>query len=405
MSMTTDNPSTTAIEYNYIQGSATSTWGSVEANRINLISSNGTIKNLLFQITTAPGGGKTRTITLNKNTTPTALTCTITDPATSCSDLVNSVSVSAGDLLSVSTTPSGTPTNPGVNTWSMIFSSTTAKESLISNQSTTGFSTTLTRYAPIFGTWGASNATENLVQQVMPTSGTFKNLRASISVAPGSGKSSTFTVSKNVTPTALTCTISDAATTCTDLLNSFTFVAGDLITLQSVPSGTPSAAATVNFSVTFLADVDGESVSLSTITSSPSTSAVNYMVKQAGLGNVTATELNVKQNSNAMTVKNIYVAGVVAPGGSASYTYTLKKGTADTALACTITGAATTCNAATDILVSANDLLYTSTTPASTPAGPAGLKISYLNYIAPASTNGYGGVVMQGVTAQGMIFN
>src|SRR5205809_871138 len=86
---------------------------------------------------------------------------------------------------------------------------------------------------------GAANTSEALVQQEMTVAGTLSNLRIRLSAtAGGTGASYTFTVRKNATSTSVTCTITDGASTCSDATNSVTFAAGDLISIQAVPSTT-----------------------------------------------------------------------------------------------------------------------------------------------------------------------
>lgn len=59
---------------------------------------------------TAPGAGKSFAITLRNTAVDTALTCTIADTNTTCSQTGQSVSIASGDLLVVSDVPAGTPT-------------------------------------------------------------------------------------------------------------------------------------------------------------------------------------------------------------------------------------------------------------------------------------------------------
>ena len=61
--------------------------------------------------------------------------------------------------------------------------------------------------------------------------------RSNLSAAAGAaGSSYTFTVRKNGTDTELTCTASATATSCSDILNSVSFAAGDTISISAVPS-------------------------------------------------------------------------------------------------------------------------------------------------------------------------
>ncbi len=85
----------------------------------------GTIKNLKAYMTTAPAaGGNTCAFTVNKATlctgsfAATALTCTVTGDGSTkiCSDVVNTVAISAGECLQIGFTKTGTCT--GINSWS-----------------------------------------------------------------------------------------------------------------------------------------------------------------------------------------------------------------------------------------------------------------------------------------------
>lgn len=57
----------------------------------------------------APGAGKSRVFTLDDNTTPTALTCTISGSSTTSCTATGSISIAAGDHVDVSDVPSGSP--------------------------------------------------------------------------------------------------------------------------------------------------------------------------------------------------------------------------------------------------------------------------------------------------------
>jgi hypothetical protein len=62
-----------------------------------------------------------------------------------------------------------------------------------------------------------------------------------VTVAPGAGKSWTLVVRKNGANTTVGCTISAAATQCSDTVNSVSYVAGDLISFRVTPAGGPPA--------------------------------------------------------------------------------------------------------------------------------------------------------------------
>ncbi|MEA2602650.1 MAG: hypothetical protein QOF89_3642 [Acidobacteriota bacterium] len=84
-------------------GSTTST---TEANA-NVPLPSGTASKLVVSLTVAPGAGQSATVTIRKNGVNTALTCTASGTATTCADLVNSVTFSNGDLLSILYTETG----------------------------------------------------------------------------------------------------------------------------------------------------------------------------------------------------------------------------------------------------------------------------------------------------------
>lgn len=62
---------------------------------------NGTISHLYVDSESAVNGGTTRTYSLIRNNVPTSLSCSLTGSAINASDLVNSVSISAGDKISM----------------------------------------------------------------------------------------------------------------------------------------------------------------------------------------------------------------------------------------------------------------------------------------------------------------
>ena len=64
-----------------------------------------------MDLVTAPGVGASATVTLRKNGVNTALTCTISGTATSCSDTTNSVTYADGDVLAVIYNEAGGPAN------------------------------------------------------------------------------------------------------------------------------------------------------------------------------------------------------------------------------------------------------------------------------------------------------
>jgi hypothetical protein len=89
---------------------------------------------------------------------------------------------------------------------------------------------------------GIVSPTESTVQMPMPTAGTVTDLHILLSGDPGASPNQyAFAVMKNGVATSVTCTVGTGATSCSDSANTVSFVAGDLISLRSVPTSNPTA--------------------------------------------------------------------------------------------------------------------------------------------------------------------
>lgn len=141
-------------------------------------------------------------------------------------------------------TPSATTFLRGDGSWS---SASLVSTTIFSAQITVTQGANSTAYWPITGA-NIPNATENLRVVPMPVSGTIKNLYIRIGAAQSATGSLVFTVRKNSVNQALTVTFTNADgsnVTKSDTTNSFSVVAGDLITIQGVNNAPSSASATV----------------------------------------------------------------------------------------------------------------------------------------------------------------
>ena len=97
-------------EYTQASGSYTAfSWTSTELNTYQM-SGGSVLKNLYVYGEVAPGAGNSNIVTLRKEGVPTSLTCTLNDAENVDSDLVNEVTVSAGERLSLEHNPDGNPT-------------------------------------------------------------------------------------------------------------------------------------------------------------------------------------------------------------------------------------------------------------------------------------------------------
>jgi hypothetical protein len=86
------------------------------------------------------------------------------------------------------------------------------------------------------------NAGETNITAVITRPCVFRNLRCVMVVAPGGAQTYIITLRKNLADTAITVTISGAATTGNDLTHQVAFATGDLISLKIVASATAAAS-------------------------------------------------------------------------------------------------------------------------------------------------------------------
>ncbi len=385
---------------NYI-GFSTGLW-STSTTRDTPVSIAGTISNLTFRAPTTIASGDYQ-IMLLKNGGTTALTCTVsagTGPQT-CTDTSNSVSVVAGDLLSWRSTPTGAPAAQTGPQLSATFTSVTANESpLFLNGNGSSPSITVANYN-LFGSAPTWNATEATISGIVPTAGVISSLQLA-GTAPGSGDQMVFTVFKNGTATAITCTLAGTGsgagiTTCNDTVNSVSLAAGDTLSLEScpgtvsggicTPAATPASGGT-RASLRWVPTVTGESIIMNTLVAAVSTSSVRYQPVSDTAGST--TEANVLSYApTAFTIKNMYVALNTAPGGGVpSRVFVLRSGTGGgqanagtpSAVGCTLTTTAACSDLTNSYAASAADLLDVSTTPANTPAATTFYKNSMVFY-------------------------
>jgi hypothetical protein len=97
---------------------------------------------------------------------------------------------------------------------------------------------------------------ETAVQQQVPFAGTLSRLHVRLdgtAGASGSGEFYTFTIRLNGSDTAVTCTILETATNCSDSVNTVLFNAGDLLSLGVVPSASNPTTRAMRWTAQFSA--------------------------------------------------------------------------------------------------------------------------------------------------------
>src|SRR3990167_8213085 len=245
-------PSTTVVGYQPLDEGATGVgaWFTTDATTDGTgkctVTTDGTVKNLRILLDVSPGSGTSYTFTVRKNGSNASLACSIADTATSCQDSTNSFSVSGGDLLTIESSPSGTPASVLVK-WTTVFDSTTNQESLMSGGSGgTGTGGTPTTYIQPNHHFLNSDEVDN--QELIPIAGTIKNLyfRSSCNVI----NPWIITLRVNGTSTTLTCTVTSL--TCSDTANSVSVAVGDLISLELDRDA--GCSPTLNYGMTFVSD-------------------------------------------------------------------------------------------------------------------------------------------------------
>jgi hypothetical protein len=318
-------PSTSAANYNGLFSGHS--WTATEDNVSGLVAANGIIRNFSVKLTTAPGSGKSWTFKVRKNGADTGISITISDAATTGSDTSNTLSYAPGDRLSISATPSGTPTATDLR-W------TAESECNDGFQLSVAYADQATRTSDECNslhngsqTWATIvSSNEDPRATLIPLNATVKAVYVRLTAAPGSGKSWTLTLRKNASDQASSAvTISDSATTGNVTGLNIAIAPGDYVTIKSAPTSIPAAA---NFQIGLLIQPnnDGESMVSGTSTSAaPADGTYNQLNSAAITWNATeSTRLDLAAIIPVI-LKNLRIRLTSAPGASTSRTYTLRK--------------------------------------------------------------------------------
>lgn len=221
--------------------------------------------------------------------------------------------------------------------------------------------------------------------------GAFKNASIELLLAPGTGKSFTFTLVKNGTDTALTITIAGAATTGQDITSTVNVVAGDLLYWRCTPGATLSTTSQQRFSVEFDATNDYESgyASLEGINTTQTWRGSVFSAGQWNTSNIGIGAMEVVGAAGNLT--ELYYNLAVAPGSTDSYEFALYiNGTkqdgagATTDTRVTITGSATTGSWTGSIALTPGDWVILQSIPT---GGPVSTTVGYASKFV-ATTDG-----------------
>lgn len=363
------NTATSTTATRFVAFASQSGPAATENQRNGLIPFSGQVSTLRIELSGAPdtgAGTQSYQFTVRVDKADTAIICTVSETATSCADTTNVVSVTAGQELSLEITPSASAPTARSAQWVLSYhGNTTALPNRITVWPSSTAGNTISATANTF--WGIQgldvSATEFEVEQIIPTAGVVKNFYVELDGSPNNGAGTqtyTFTVMQNSVASAITCNISEAATTCNDTTNSFTVAAGDGVSIRSsIAAGTPTIRR-ASTGTAFEPTVEGEFVIAAANDTDLDTLATQYRRLQGVGSAVSATETVVQQLANAMTLTNFYVETSAAPDigvGVQDYTFTVRDNVADISLACVISETATTCNdTGTDVIAAADNM-------------------------------------------------
>ncbi|MGE3783113.1 MAG: hypothetical protein AB7H71_10265 [Alphaproteobacteria bacterium] len=328
-------------------------------------------------------GAKTWVITLRKNGSDTALTCTITSASGGVCSFSTPISFAAGDYASIKIHPTGTPdlTRLQVTT---LFQPAVANDTIIPTFAN-GFSNSATQAAMPF-TNIAPGAPAARRSPVFADGGTVDRLYV-VSNAPGaaaSGKKYDYTLDKNASTTAVTCQILETATACNDTAHGPVSVTGasgstasDDVEIQAAPTSTPTAAI-AGMAVRYIPVTAGHFLLPFTNNGSDDPTTTFYApLTGSDIPANGGGESFSQSRALAMTIKRIAVKVGGAPGVGKSRVFTLRKNSVDTACTVTIADAAIAATASCNISVADDDLLSTSDAPSGSPTGNS-FTVTYL---------------------------
>lgn len=206
--------------------------------------------------------------------------------------------------------------------------------------------------------------------QGVGAAGKIGNLHVKLTVAPGAGKSWTFTLRLNGAATLITFAISNLETTGEDTVNEVAISPGDRLSLECVPSGTPASPSRAIWTSKFTGDNAKESLLLNGVYLYDGVSTM-YVPLNCYSGSALLVESEAYSLiPTSGKLKNLYVAMDVDPGDAPeAYTFMVRLNDGDTALTCSIVADNITCNdVAHEVAVLPGDVVTIRAVPVSNPS-------------------------------------
>lgn len=316
----------------------------VEESAVLIAPCAGTITNLYITLDAAPTTGKSWTFTVRKNGSDTGITFSIADDATTGSS-ANTVSVVAGDLISISQVSSGTPSN------------TVAKSSLEFQGTVTGYfgiyggvrHTTATSLNPIgmYQTEAFDNSTSGRNQSILklPINFTVREVHVKLSVDPGDTDAKEVILCKvdSATVTELTpaCEVAAGSTqnSTTGLSEAITpAVSTHGLVVRVTITGTP-AASTIMYTFVCEAENDNSSMIFTTNGTRTNTDGFKPLIGTAQTTGSGVSTDDVIVGPQGFTLKNLYVRNENTISALDNRVFTIQKNGSNTLLSCDLSGA------------------------------------------------------------------
>lgn len=374
-------------------------WTNVRKDHTHVCPTAGTFSFFSIKLNQAPGGNPLW-FYLDVGGVPSALVAKVGATDTTGCDIVNTVHVNAGDMISIFCDhPTGAITNATVYpAWSICFESDTAGESILLGHTYTDDVHTAGTALASAGHW--QHGGFNLAPTVIPTAGKLKKFYVELDADPGAaGDGFDFTVYKNGIATALSFDIIEPATTGSDVANEVTVAAGDYCAIVITPILTPLIDLEASIGLVFVPDTDGEFIYAKTVAQPFATIvADNYSDisgHTAAWGDWETAEdlLNLGRGGiGTLTIKNMYFrANSVAPGAGKKWNLWLRSSAlgGNTDLTLELANLATTANDTTHSYISSS--AYDSLSVIATPTGSPSANSGYMSLSFVGTFSGSGG--------------
>jgi hypothetical protein len=348
-------------------------WNTTESALVQVMPIAATISTTRVCLSGTSGTGS-RIFTVRKNSVDTSITANITN-ATCSADTTNTVTVVAGDLVTLKQVTSGT-LNSTRSMWAIKIQAANANEfpMLMSTMNQVGAGQT--RYHDLQGDFGGQ-FTEQYTQYIFPTSGTLDKMYIKTDANAATSTLVT-TLRINNVDTALATTLSAGNSTQNNVSDVVPINAGDIASLKFVNNG--SANLRVAVGMRFRPTVDGESIAGYNSNSNLSQATTSYSTAMGAGTTLDPTEANVKQLVLAGTLKKLYGATYSNLGGSGQTMTTIaRKNSADTALTCAINSGTKVCSDYSDTISLVDD---------------DQINFSYTNSATTGSSQPYGAMVI-----------